>query len=91
MIAENFNRIICPRCKCVNGHDPSCPIVVLYGHTVTTSGEADLYVVMSCGHQRRYWFGEDELGYCTLCEIARLMNPPLIILSGSTGNKEFKP
>jgi|SRR3990167_1358984 len=97
MIAENFTRIICPHCGCVNGHDPSCSIVVLYGHTAT-NGPTDLYSTMDwrtkCvrGHQWRYWFGDAEtIGYCTLCEIARLINPPVIISSTNTSNKEIKP
>ena len=81
----------CDLCGSLNGHAISCPKWVAEAKT-TTNAPTDLYVVMNCGHQWRYWFGDaNTIGYCTLCEIVRLMNPPLIILSGSTGNKEFKP
>ena len=67
-----------------------------------TNGPTDPYtMIMTCGHQRRYWFGEDEVGYCTLCEIARLLTaPPKIVISGSStkiyfeakeANKDIKP
>src|SRR3990167_3164295 len=100
--------MICQYCLSTGAHAETCPNS-LYSHKryssdISTNAPSnairspDLYAVMSCGHQWRYWFGDASdvirphtIGYCTLCEIVRLMNPPLIILSGSTGNKEIKP